>query len=168
MMPMAAVGLMSETVAPPFVVVRGPGKSSKKSRAKAAEKTVKTKSVKKPPKKAKKSGRKTNSSAARKVSGRPENEGEEVGQLAASGSLIVSAIKKKPASTSSLRGAPQCRRAPLLLADEALRPSAVQTSKGNEGGFGLTGLVTGKHHRLAAREAGGIFASMNSDLNSWL
>jgi hypothetical protein len=50
---------------------------------------------------------------------------------------------------------------PLLLADEALRPSALQTSKGHEGGFSLTRLLTGKHHRLAAGEASGIFAAIN-------
>jgi hypothetical protein len=70
MMPMAADGLTSETVVPPFVVVRRPRKSSKKTRAKAAQKTVKTKSVKKTPKKAKKPARKTNSLATRKVVGK--------------------------------------------------------------------------------------------------
>ena len=40
-----------------------------------------------------------------------------------------------------------------MLADEALRPSAQQTSKGHEGGFSLTKLLTGKHHRLAPGEA---------------
>jgi hypothetical protein len=60
-MPMAAAGLMSETVEPPFVVIRQPRKSRKKARAKAA-KAVEKKAAKRAPRKiAKKSTKKVKS-----------------------------------------------------------------------------------------------------------
>jgi hypothetical protein len=68
-MPMATAGLMSETVVPPFVVVRRPRKS-KKARAKSARNTAKTKSATKAPKKAKKSTKRSKSSTVRKAVGK--------------------------------------------------------------------------------------------------
>jgi hypothetical protein len=69
-MPMATAGLMSETVVPPFVVVRRPRKSAKKARAKSARNTAKTKSATKAPKKAKKSTKRSKSSTVRKAVGK--------------------------------------------------------------------------------------------------
>jgi hypothetical protein len=70
MMPMATAGMMSETVVPPFVVVRRPRKLPKKARAKPARNAGKTKSATKAPKKAKKSTKRSKSSTVRKAVGK--------------------------------------------------------------------------------------------------
>jgi hypothetical protein len=70
MMPMATAGMISETVVPPFVVVRRPKKSPKKTRAKSARNAGKAKSAKKAPKKAKKSTKRSKSSTVRKAVGK--------------------------------------------------------------------------------------------------
>jgi hypothetical protein len=69
-MPMATAGLMSETVVPPFVVVRRPRKS-KKARAKSARNTAKTKSATKAPKSTKRSKSSTVRKAVGKKSRKP-------------------------------------------------------------------------------------------------